>query len=224
MTPTTRILVTCGIASILISGCSGYNKVLDIKNTMLNRDAGFKTDEGGFGNPTLNNTLAQAAYSNQDGLMLDLSRKFAKDVPNMINFAFGSSRLDSEAKETLARQANWIKQFPEVRFRVYGHTDLVGGASYNKRLGYRRAKNSVNFMIANGVDPDNVEAVASFGETQPLVATQDRNRENRRTVTEVIGFSRNFVGDDLDGQYAVLVYRAYVGSASAAETSLITSP
>ena len=37
----------------------------------------------------------------------------------------------AEAMAILRKQANFIRQFPEVRFRVYGHTDLVGGDEFN---------------------------------------------------------------------------------------------
>ena len=40
----------------------------------------------------------------------------------------------------LDQQANFINQFPEVRFAVYGHTGLVGSNGYNYQLGLRRAR------------------------------------------------------------------------------------
>jgi peptidoglycan-associated lipoprotein len=192
-----------------IAACSPVNNTLNKGISTLNWEAGKRVDEGNFGNPTFNNTLVQSAYSGQNGLLLDLSRKFEKDVPSMINFEFNSSRLDAEARKILLTQANWIKQFPEIKFRVYGHTDLVGSNAVNKRLGLRRANRAVNFLISQGIGADRLEAVASFGETQPLIVTEGRERRNRRTVTEVMGFARNFVGDDLDGKYAVLIYRTY---------------
>lgn len=147
---------------------------------------------------------------------MDLSKKFENDVPTMINFDFNSAKLDQTSKDILAKQAAFIKQFPEIRFRVYGHTDLVGSTSFNQALGLRRAQAAVRFMVAQGVNADNLEAMASFGETRPLVATEGRERRNRRTVTEVVGFARNFVGSDLDGKYADLVYRTYYAGGSQA--------
>ena len=69
-----------------------------------------------------------------------LANRFAKEVSPTITFAFNSSDLTESSRATLRQQANWIQQFPEVRFRVYGHTDLVGSDAYNKALGLRRAK------------------------------------------------------------------------------------
>lgn len=198
------------ILALGVTACSPISKSLNRGVSTLNWEAGKYLDEGNFGNPTLNNTLAQSAYRNQNGLLMDLSRKFEKDVPSMINFAFNHSNLDAEAKAILSKQASWIKQFPEIKFRVYGHTDLVGSAAANKRLGLRRANRVVNYLISQGISADRLEAVVSFGEAQPLIVTEGRERRNRRTVTEVIGFARNYVGDGLDGKYANLVYRLYV--------------
>jgi peptidoglycan-associated lipoprotein len=205
-------MILWGTLLFILTACNPINNALNRGVSTLNWEAGKKVDEGSFGNPTVNNTLVQSAYRDQNGLLLDLSRKFAKDVPSMINFEFNSSKLDAEARTILTRQADWIKQFPEIKFRVYGHTDLVGSNAANKRLGLRRANRVVSFLVSQGVGADRLEAVVSFGETQPLIVTEGRERRNRRTVTEVIGFARNYVGDNLDGKYALLIYRAYVAA------------
>lgn len=168
-------------------------------------EAGASIDEGGFGNPTMTNSLIS-----QGKLQVaeTLARRFAAEVPPTINFAFNSASLDSRARSILTQQATWIKQFPEVRFRVYGHTDLVGSDAYNQRLGKQRADAAVNFLVRQGISRSRLEAVASFGETRPIVATTGPSRENRRTVTEVSGFVAGHP-NVIQGKYAALVYRQY---------------
>lgn len=171
-------------------------------------EAGSSIDEGGFGNPTMNNTMVQTGQ-----MVIDLNARFAEQVPTMVNFDFDSSALDDTARGILRRQADWIKQFPEVRFRVYGHTDLVGSAAYNEALGKRRADAVVNYLVSQGISRSRLEALVSKGLTQPLIVTPDPERRNRRTVTEVSGF----VGNHplvLDGKYAQVIYREYVASAT----------
>ncbi len=199
------------ISVTLASACAPVNRAM----TAMNITAGREVDEGNFGDPTYNNMVAQSAYRDQNGLLLDLSHKFEKDVPTMIHFDFGSARLDATSRAILSKQAAWIRQFPEIKFRVYGHTDLVGTAAYNKRLGMRRAQRVVSYLVAHGISRHRLEAVVSYGETQPLVVTEGRERRNRRTVTQVNGFSRGYVGDGLDGKYARLLYRKYVGVSTA---------
>jgi outer membrane protein OmpA-like peptidoglycan-associated protein len=145
-------------------------------------------------------------------MVIDLNARFAEQVPTMVNFNFDSAALDGEAQAILRRQADWIKQFPEVRFRVYGHTDLVGSAAYNEALGMRRARAVVNYLVGLGVNRSRLEAVVSKGDTQPLIVTPDRERRNRRTVTEVSGFVERHP-TVMDGKYAMVIYREYVASA-----------
>lgn len=185
-------LVACGDASV----------------TNWNSEAGAQIDEGGFGNPTMNNTLIQ---SGDLRYAVVLNERFSNEVPTMINFAFDSAVLSEDAKAVLRRQADWIKQFPEVRFRVFGHTDLVGSAGYNQRLGLRRAQAAVRYLVSQGISRSRLEAVVSFGETRPLVDTPEREVRNRRTVTEVTGFVAGHP-TLLDGKYAQVIYREYIAS------------
>lgn len=189
---------------IAVTSMLGLMACGDAAGTFYN-EAGAKIDEGGFGNPTMTNSLIS-----QGKLQVaeTLARRFAEEVPPTINFAFNSASLDGQARSVLQRQAAWIKQFPEVRFRVYGHTDLVGSDSYNQRLGKRRANAAVAYLVRQGISRSRLEAVASFGETRPLVVTSSPARENRRTVTEVTGFVQGHP-NVIQGKYGALVYREF---------------
>lgn len=193
-------------AGAALGACTAENSVT------WNRPAGAFLDEGGFGNATQTNTQVQTG---QGGYIVGLNNRFSTEVDPMVNFAFDSAALSAQARATLDRQASWIRQFPEVRFRVYGHTDLVGSTAYNKALGLRRAQTVVNYLISRGISRSRLEAVVSFGETQPLIVTQGRERRNRRTVTEVNGFVKGHPGV-LNGKYAEVIFREYVQSATAA--------
>jgi outer membrane protein OmpA-like peptidoglycan-associated protein len=159
-----------------------------------------------FGNATMNNTLVQ---SGQKDYTIALGNRFASEVPPTITFAFNSSQLDGNAVAVLRQQADWIKTFPEVRFRVYGHTDLVGSNAYNKALGLRRAKAVVAYFASQGISRSRLEALASFGETRPVVQTPEPEQRNRRTVTEVSGFVKNHPAL-LNGKYAQVIHREYL--------------
>jgi len=157
----------------------------------------------------MNNTLAQ---TNAAEYRINLQRRFEAEVNAMVTFPFNSAAIDGTAQAILIEQANWINQFPEVRFKVFGHTDLVGSASYNQRLGQQRANAVVNFLVGQGVSRSRLEAVVSFGEQRPLIVTEGRERQNRRTVTEVTGFVENHP-TLLNGKYAEVIFREYVQSA-----------
>ncbi|WP_372840426.1 OmpA family protein [Phaeovulum sp.] len=178
-------------------------------------EAGSELDTADFGNSTMNNTLIQ---SGDRDYTINLNQRFTAQVPTTVNFAFNSSVLDGAAQRTLAQQADWIRQFPEVRFRVYGHTDLVGTNAYNQSLGLRRAQAVVSFLVSQGISRSRLEAMVSYGETRPLIYTESEDVRNRRTVTEVSGFVSNHP-TILNGKYAEVVFRDYVAAAQWAHTS-----
>ena len=172
-------------------------------------EAGSLVDGGSFGNASMNN---MQVMTGEKAYVYDLSNRFAKEVLTTVNFAFNSAQLDGGARDTLREQAQWIRQFPEVHFKVYGHADAVGSSGYNKQLGLARANAVVGYLATQGISRSRLEAVVSFGETQPLIVTQGRERRNRRTVTEVSGFisSHPII---MEGKYAQVVYREYIVSA-----------
>ena len=179
-------------------------------------EAGHVPASDNWGASVTNNT----AYATGEKVyVLDLADRFHKEVPDTVTFAFNSAQLDAQARAVLARQAHFIRQFPEVRFRVYGHTDAVGSTTYNKRLGLRRAQAVVAYLVSKGVSRSRLEAMASYGETRPLVNTQDRERRNRRTVTEVSGFVED-APLILNGKYAEVLAREYVQSGTEAHAVL----
>ena len=202
------LLLSAGVTAL--AACSQETSIA----RTFHSEAGSEIETYDFGNATMNNTLVQQG---EKSYVIDLTRRFAAEVPNTVNFAFDSAVLDGQAQAALTRQAHWIRQFPEVRFRVYGHTDLVGSKAYNQALGLRRANAAVAFLTSQGISRSRLEAVASFGKTQPLVYVQAPERKNRRTVTEVSGFvAKNPLV--LNGKYAEIIWREYVSSATPPHT------
>jgi len=200
----TRSLLAATVAALALAGCA--------ETLARYGEAGNVADSEGWGSSVQNNI----DYQNGTRVyVMNLAERFAREVPDTVTFDFNSARLDAAAKAALDEQARFMRRFPEARFRVYGHTDLVGSDAYNKRLGLRRARAVVAYLASRGVSTSRLQAVVSYGETRPVINTQDRERRNRRTVTEVSGF----VTDAplvLNGKYAEIIAREYVASAKEA--------
>jgi len=179
-----------------------------------NQTAGDIPFQSDLGEAVASNQIVQTAYlGGGDALLVNLQSKFERESPTVINFDFDRSTLDGEATSRLDQQVAWLKKNEGVRVRIYGHTDLVGSEGYNDGLGLRRARAAMRYLVSKGIASDRLEAVESRGEREPLVNTQERERANRRTETIVIGFSRLFLGDGLDGRRADKLYRRYAGDA-----------
>lgn len=195
------------VATFGLGACASTDEVAA---TARYSSAGNYAGMESFGIATQTNTLRM---SDANFYSLELAARFANDVDTVVNFATNSAELDTQAKSIIRRQANWIKQFPEVRLRVYGHADATGSSQQNKLLGQRRAHAVVSYMIQNGISKNRVQAVTSLGDSQPMIVTPGDERINRRAVTEVTGFvtSHPMV---MNGEYGQIVYRNYTGTAS----------
>lgn len=202
VTKTRPLLIATSVIALL-AGCDTFGDKLATYG-----EAGSAPDYYRFGDTVDMN----AGYHTGD-YVFNFAQRFHETVPDTVTFAFNSAALDENAKAVLRRQAHFIRQFPEVRWKVFGHTDLVGSNYYNKRLGLRRAQAVVAYLTSQGVSRKRLQAVVSYGETRPVIATQDRERQNRRTVTEVSGFVKD-APLILDGKYAQVIQREYVDSAT----------
>lgn len=203
------------------------NKIISISAVMALggclETAGNLPNQDSFSMASNQNYLVQTGQGGSAAYLQGLSQQFRDEVATMINFDFNSTVLDGEARRILDQQAAWIIAHPTVKFRVYGHTDKVGSDGFNQRLGLRRARAAVNYLVSKGAPRNRLEAYSSLGETQPVVNTDDRERLNRRTVTDVFGFAPNVIPSDFDGKRAVIVYGNYVagGGTLTSELTLV---
>lgn len=85
----------------------------------------------------------------------------------VVYFAFDRSELNEEAKAMLDENARWMKANPDVIVRVAGHCDERGAPEYNLALGERRARKVKDYLVGQGIAPDNL-ITASFGEEVPI--------------------------------------------------------
>jgi len=162
-----------------------------------------------YGVATAQNINAQIAYGDPAGRIRALNEAFRAAAEDTVTFEFNSASLDGAARTALDGQAKWLKEHPHVRMTIVGHTDLVGSEGYNDRLGLRRARSVVAYLVSRGVGRSRLDAVESRGEREPVVQTEDRERRNRRSVTSVAGFERHYVGNGMDGELAQRIYNGY---------------
>lgn len=174
-----------------------------------NQIAGDSPNQGVYGLAAAHNERIQIAYGDPVERLRALNAAFKAAAPDTVTFEFDKSTLDQTARSALDQQVAWLQANRSVRIAVIGHTDLVGGEDYNKRLGLRRAREMAAYMTSKGISRKRIDVVESRGEREPVVQTEERERRNRRSVTEVVGFDFSFVGTGLDGEYAQRVFDRY---------------
>ncbi len=97
-------------------------------------------------------------------------------VLERIFFDFDKSDIRQDAAETLKKNAEMLKIYPEVKVIIEGHCCEIGTAEYNMALGERRAKSARDYLIMLGIASDRLSTV-SYGEERPLdPKVLERNR------------------------------------------------
>lgn len=105
-------------------------------------------------------------------------------------FAYDQYTLTPQAQSTLAKQAAWLKEYPEVRVLVAGNCDERGTREYNLALGARRAEAAKSYLVSLGVDAARITTV-SYGKERPIdprstEAAWSLNR-NATTTIQAVG-------------------------------------
>ncbi|MFK8082616.1 MAG: OmpA family protein [Granulosicoccus sp.] len=98
-----------------------------------------------------------------------------------VSFQPGGTSLTPESDNALAQLLALLKQNPQSRVRIEGHTDNTGPDTVNLRVSRERAAAVANFLMARGIPSDQL-IVTGYGATQPIAdnATDSGRAQNRR--------------------------------------------
>jgi outer membrane protein OmpA-like peptidoglycan-associated protein len=138
--------------------------------------------------------------SNNDGLRTQLmeqlngilqTRATARGlIVNMsgVLFQSGQATLLPVAREKLAKVAGVLATHKGLVIEAEGFTDSTGGSGMNQRLSEQRAKNTMDYLITQGV-PATAISFKGFGEENPIASndTTSGRQENRRVELVVSG-------------------------------------
>jgi peptidoglycan-associated lipoprotein len=149
--------------TLLVAGCSSKSQT------------GSQTDMTGTNGSETQQTFIPG--SEQD---------LQQNVGDRVFFELDRSELSQEARQTLDRQAAWLKQYPAVRVTLEGHCDERGTREYNMALGARRANAARAYLVALGIQSARIQTV-SYGAERPAVLGTGEAvwSQNRRAVTVV---------------------------------------
>lgn len=111
-----------------------------------------------------------------------------QNAGHRVFFGLDQYTLTPQAQATLARQAAWLKQYPETRITVSGNCDERGTREYNLALGARRAEAARAYLASLGVDSARVTTV-SYGKERPIDprSTGEAWSLNRNATTSIVG-------------------------------------
>ena len=129
------------------------------------------------GTDSLPNVETATVASDETSFTIDLTIYFGFD--SAILKPASKSQLDALCQAVIADSSGGT-------YRIIGHTDAKGKASYNKRLSQARADEVVRYMVDTcRIKPSRLEAVGE-GENRPRVASDPNASENRRVEVQVV--------------------------------------
>ena len=108
----------------------------------------------------------------------------ASGVKDRVFFATNSSQLTTASRDTLRKQATYLRKNKNLNVVLEGHADERGTREYNLALGERRANSAKDYLMTYGISSDRI-SVLSYGKERPVDAGSNPLAwsKNRRSVT-----------------------------------------
>ena len=97
----------------------------------------------------------------------DTVEYLASGVPDRVFFATNETVLTTASRETLRKQAAWLRKNSKVNVVLEGHADERGTREYNLALGERRANSAKDYLMTYGISSDRI-SVLSYGKERPV--------------------------------------------------------
>ena len=114
----------------------------------------------------------------------DTVKELASGVPDRVFFATNETVLTTASRETLRKQATWLRKNSDINVVLEGHADERGTREYNLALGERRANSAKDYLMTYGISSDRI-SVLSYGKERPVDSGSSPLSwsKNRRSVT-----------------------------------------
>ena len=97
----------------------------------------------------------------------DTVEYLASGVKDRVFFATNKSSLTSASRETLRKQATFLRKNKKLNVTIEGHADERGTREYNLALGERRANAAKDYLMTYGISGKRISTI-SYGKEKPV--------------------------------------------------------
>ena len=114
----------------------------------------------------------------------DTVEYLATGVKDRVFFATNRSVLTTASRDTLRKQAAYMRKKSDLTFTIEGHADERGTREYNLALGERRANAVKDYLMTYGISSSRLNVI-SYGKERPVNSGSNPLAwsQNRRSVT-----------------------------------------
>jgi peptidoglycan-associated lipoprotein len=106
---------------------------------------------------------------------------FRQNVGDRVYFDTDMSSIREDGRNTLAKQAEWLKRYTNYPITIEGKCDERGTREYNLALGERRANAARQYLVAQGVPAQRIKTI-SYGKERPEAVGSDEGAWARNRV------------------------------------------
>jgi|SRR5271154_5092814 len=173
-TDATDLDIEPGVGKVVAQGTTPVNPTQSTTFTIT------ATGPGGTATADARITVGAAPVETPPSGNQNLSELFEQNVKDAY-FDFNKSDIRGDARDNLAKTAEFLRSYPQIRVTIEGHCDERGSTEYNIGLGERRAQAAKNYLISLGIPTDRMDTV-SWGKERPFCTEHDDAcwQQNRR--------------------------------------------
>ncbi|WP_338866903.1 OmpA family protein [Myxococcus stipitatus] len=144
-------------------------------------------EDTGVGGAGTTGTRAPAVVQDAQGMRQAIDSGANSFILGGVGFEDGSATLTPQSDASVGQLASVLREKPEARVRIAGHTDSTGDPAANQQLAQRRAEAVRSALVADGIPANRVD-VASVGSEKPVAnndTTQGRDM-NRHIEVQML--------------------------------------
>ncbi|MGD0403367.1 MAG: peptidoglycan-associated lipoprotein Pal [Candidatus Acidiferrales bacterium] len=173
-TDATDLDIEPGVGKVVAQGTTPVNPTQSTTYTIT------ATGPGGTATANARITVGAAPVETPPSGNQNLTELFEQNVKDAY-FDFNKSDIRGDARDNLAKTAEFLRSYPQIRVTIEGHCDERGSTEYNIGLGERRAQAAKNYLISLGIPTDRMDTV-SWGKERPFCTEHDEAcwQQNRR--------------------------------------------
>ena len=165
------------VASLVLNACATKKTSTTTSTTTSTPEA--STSSTSTSTPSISGQMQGDVFIGMDSI-----EYLASGVPDRVFFATNEIVLTTASRETLRKQAAWLRENSDINVIVEGHADERGTREYNLALGERRANSAKDYLMTYGVSSDRI-SVLSYGKEKPVDSGSNPLSwsKNRRSVS-----------------------------------------
>lgn len=123
----------------------------------------------------------------------DVARALSLQV---INFASDKAEIPDVNKPLLDRAAKIMKEVPDMKLMIIGHTDKTASSEYNMKLSQERANAVKDYLVSQGVEAEKL-MTKGMGEKDPIADNSTEQGKFRNRRIEFTVYDENMDNDGI---------------------------